>query len=134
MWMDKAPRTIATLGGAFFVGFGAWATLAPRSFYDRLATWPPYNEHFIHDIGAFQVGLGLALLLALLRNDALLVALGAVGIGQGIHAVMHFTDRDLGGKETDPFVMALLAIVLLVGAALQLRKHASTTNAGPPQP
>lgn len=128
MWTEKAPRTIAILGGVFFVVFGAWAVVAARSFYDRLASWPPYNEHFIHDIGAFQIGLGLVLLFALVRSDALLVALGAVGIGQTIHAVMHFVDRDLGGKETDPVTMIVLAIVLLAGAALRFRNDRSTVD------
>lgn len=121
MRSDRLPGYIATLGGVFFVVFGIWAVVSARSFYDRLAVWPPFNEHFIHDIGAFQIGLGLALLFALAKSDALLVALGATGIGQGIHAIVHFTDRELGGSDSDPITMAVLALMLLGGAALRLR-------------
>jgi hypothetical protein len=35
----------------------------------------PCNQHLIHDAGAFQIGIGAALLLALVCPDALLVAL-----------------------------------------------------------
>ena len=106
---------------------------SPRSFYDRLAVWPPYNEHFLHDIGAFQVGLGLALVLALSKSDALLVALASVGAGQLLHAVMHFIDRDLGGQDSDPLVMALLALGLLTGAVLRLRSIKPVSDR-PPHP
>lgn len=135
MWTDRAPRFIAGLGGAFFVAFGAWAMASPMTFYERLAVWPPFNEHFIHDIGAFQVGLGLALVFALLEKDALLVALGAVGAGQFLHMVMHVMDRDLGGEASDPFVMGVLALALLAGAYLRFRalKRGSPPPALPPR-
>ena len=118
---DRLARGIAVLVGVFFVGFGAYAVFSPRGFFDSLATWPPFNVHFIHDIGAFQIGLGLALLIALVRSDALLVALASVGAGQTVHALVHFVDRDLGGKSSDPFVMLVLALLLLGGAFLRLR-------------
>lgn len=130
---DRPPRVIATLGGGFFVAFGAWAIVSPTTFYERLAVWPPYNEHFIHDIGAFQVGLGLALLFALVHSDALLVALGAVGSGQLLHAVMHLVDRDLGGQQTDPLVMGILAVALLAGALMRSR-GIRRDSARPPLP
>ena len=132
MSADRAARTIAGLGGALFVVSGLWAMTSPRSFYERLAVWPPYNEHFIHDIGAFQVGLGLALLFALSRSDALLVALSAVGAGQLLHAVMHVLDRKLGGERTDPLVMTVLAILLLAGAIARIRSLKDSERAHRP--
>lgn len=98
------------------MGYGLWAVLDPRGFYEGVATWPPYNIHFLHDIGAFQVGIGSALLLALFRSDALFVALGAAALGQSVHAVMHITDARLGGKPADPALMSALAVFLVVAA------------------
>ena len=48
----KPVTVIALLGAAFFIGPGLWAFFDPESFFDELATFDPYNEHFIHDIGA----------------------------------------------------------------------------------
>lgn len=115
------PRIAAGGGGTLFLAFGCWAVAAPRSFYDSVAVWPPFNVHFVHDIGAFQIGLGLTLLLALIHRDVLFVALSGVGIGQTVHAVMHLVDRDLGGRAADPIVMMGMAVVLLVGASMCLR-------------
>ncbi len=116
MIADRVARVTALIGGLLLVGFGLWAVVDSRSFFDRVALWPPYNAHFIHDIGTFQIGLGLALLFALARSDALLVALAAVAIGQSVHAGVHVIDRHRGGNPTDPLFMTALAIVLLIGA------------------
>ena len=54
----KFARYVAVAAGLFLVVFGAWAFFGPKSFFDQIATFQPYNEHLIHDIGAFQIGLG----------------------------------------------------------------------------
>jgi hypothetical protein len=51
------------------LGSGAWAFVFPRSFYDHVATFEPYNRDFLHDIGAFTIGLGAVMLLALVLED-----------------------------------------------------------------
>ncbi len=118
--MDTAPpsrtvRVVLAIAGAFFVLFGLWAFAAPASFYDAVATFEPYNAHFVRDIGAFQLGLGAVLLLALLPWSAAAVALLGAGVGSLAHALGHVLDRDLGGTPaTDIPTFTLVAIVLLV--------------------
>lgn len=109
------------------VALGIWAFLDPRAFYDAVATWPPFNKHFIHDLGAFQIGLGLTLLLALARADALFVALAGVGAGAVVHAAAHWIDRDLGGKASDPWLMTVLAAILIAGAVMRRRGKRRTS-------
>lgn len=118
---DRFARVAAAIGGVFLAAFGAWAVFAPRAFYEGVALWPPYNHHFVHDIGAFQLGLGVALLLALRFGDALFVSLAACGLGQTVHAIVHAVDRELGGKTSDPVVMALVAALLVAGAIARRR-------------
>ena len=64
---------------------GLWAFVTPKSFYDTVATFPPYNVHFIHDIGAFSIGLGavLGLAMGMKRWSAAKSALVAVQGGGG---------------------------------------------------
>ena len=107
----------AGIGLFFFVGLGLWAFFDPQSFFDEIALFPPYNEHLLHDVGAFQVGLGGTLLLALMwKTDALLAALGGVGVGAVLHFIAHVEDTDLGGRDSDPFTIGVIALVI-VGAA-----------------
>jgi len=121
MSRERVVNTIAGLGAAAFLVFGTWPFFWPKSFYDQLATFEPYNVHFIHDIGAFQIGIGVALALALWRkSDALLAVLGGAGVGSVFHAVAHVRDNDLGGKDTDVFVFGFMAVLLLAGAWVRL--------------
>jgi MYXO-CTERM domain-containing protein len=98
------------------VTFGLWAFLAPQSFFEQIALWRPYNAHFLHDIGAFQIGSGAVLILALIYSDALLVALGGVGIGSAMHALAHVMDAGDGGKDSDSITLGVFALVLLAAA------------------
>ena len=112
----------AGLGAVFFIGPGLWAFFDPQGFYDELATFEPYNEHFIHDIGAFQIGIGVALASAIWRrNDALLAALLGAAVGSIFHTIAHFIDHDLGGKDSDVVVFSVITVVLLAGAALRVQ-------------
>lgn len=119
------PRVAAVGGAAFFLLFGLWAMVDPTSFFEQLAKFDPYNQHFIQDVGAFQLGLGAVLLLAYLRRggDVLGVALVGVGIGAAAHVVSHIIGRDLGGKpETDIPFFILTTLVLLAGGWVRLRR------------
>lgn len=118
------PRAIAIVGGAGFVALGVWAMVDPQSFFEALARFEPYNQHFLQDIGAFQVGLGVVLLLAGLsaRADALTVALVGVGVAAALHAVSHIIGHELGGdpdREIPSF--AAMAVALLAAGGLRWR-------------
>jgi hypothetical protein len=71
------------LAGLFTLALGVWAFFAPRSFYEQLATFDPYNRHLIHDIGAFQLAIAAAMLAAERWRDTLAVVLSA-GPGSAI--------------------------------------------------
>lgn len=126
MTTDRITSAIMVLGAIFLFVTGVWAFIDPESFYDEIATFPPYNEHFIHDFGGFQIGFGVTLLLALRVRDAAFVALTGVGVGAALHAVAHVLDYDDGGKSSDPYVLGIVAAILLAGAAL--RWNAATTS------
>ena len=113
---------VAVAGGVLFLALGVWAMADPESFFDRVATFEPYNQHFVQDIGAFQIGLGVVLLLAAQREqpDALAVALLGVGIGSAAHVVSHLIGHDLGGSpETDIPVFTVATVLLLLGGLAQ---------------
>jgi hypothetical protein len=113
-------RTVAAAAGAILSGVGLWAFIAARSFYDLVATYPPYNEHFLHDIGAFNLGLGATLLLALWRDDALFAVLAGNAIGAAFHAASHIADAEISGAR-DPILTTLLALALGVAAEWRRR-------------
>lgn len=111
-------RIVAVLGAAFWFVTGIWAFAAPKNFYEKVATFEPYNEHFLHDIGAFSLGLGTALLLPLIvpRLTALAVVLTAGAVAAVFHELAHVIDSDLGGRDTDPVALGFIALLAVAAA------------------
>lgn len=121
---NALPRVVAIVGGIGFFSLGLWAMADPRSFFEALARFEPYNQHFLQDVGAFQVGLGMVLLLAGLsaRADCLTVALIGVGVAATLHTVSHIVGRDLGGvPDRDIPAFAVIAAILLAAGVSRWR-------------
>lgn len=93
--------------------FGVWAFVAPHSFADYI-DFTPYNEHLTHDVGAFQIGIGVSLLVALLGWDGLTVALTGFIVASGLHTLSHQMDRDIGGHSSDVAALGLVTLVAVV--------------------
>jgi hypothetical protein len=118
--LRRAGPPVAWAVVAFWVVSGVWAFLAPRSFYDRLATFPPYNVHFIHDIGAFSIGLGVAIALAVAmvgRWHPARSALVAVGVGSILHLLSHVLDYEIKPSVTDLLGLGLFTAITFVAAS-----------------
>ena len=103
----------AAIGFLFFAVTGVWAFLAPHSFFDVVALYPPYTRHLFHDAGAFQLGIAAALLAGMVGRSGLAVGLWGGAVGGTLHAVSHWIDRNLGGRSTDPYLLTLLAVILV---------------------
>jgi hypothetical protein len=116
---NRFPVFVAGVVGVLFVALGLWAFAAPQSFFDTTATFEPYNAHFLHDIGAFMLGLGATLLLATRMTDGL-------GVGNAFHLLSHIMDTDLGGKPaTDIPFFVVIAVALFAAAWLRTRRPAA---------
>lgn len=124
------PPAAALVGGLVFGFFGLWALIAPRAFFDSIAVFEPYNQHFVQDIGAFQIGLGAVLILAWFSGgaDAIAVATIGAGIGSLAHAVSHIVGADLGGTPGVDIPTFLVLGVVLVAAGAMRWKEASDTG------
>lgn len=111
---DNETRLVGLIG-VLLAGVGVWALVAPLSFFDTVATYEPYNRHLIQDIGAFQIGLGVVLLLAA-WGGAGVVATAAIGVGFGsiAHLASHLVGIDDGGRPGfDIPSIGLLGVLLL---------------------
>ena len=117
MSSSRVARIVAIVGGVSILAAGVWAMVGPRTFFDQLARFEPYNQHLIQDIGAFQIGLGAVLLLAVwLTNDGLTVALLGAGAGSVAHVISHLIGRDLGGNPGVDIPAFTIVAALLLGA------------------
>src|SRR5450759_2558526 len=106
--VDLVSTLVVAAFGAFTFVLGVWAIIAPVSFFDNIGHFEPYNRHFLHDVGAFQIGLGAAALFALAwREDALLAVLG---------------------RDSEPYTLGLIAVLLCAVFAWRLWVRYSGTG------
>lgn len=116
---------------------GAWATVAPRSFFDTFpgaghhwtAALPAYNAHLIADVGAFYLAFALLFAWAAVRpSRELIVPVGtAFALFSALHLAFHVTHLD-GFSTTDAVAQtASLAAVLVasLGAVALARRRPS---------
>jgi PPOX class probable F420-dependent enzyme len=115
---DRYIRGITVLGALFMLVAGVWALLWPESFAELVSF--PEHTHFLHDVGAFQIGIGVTLGLAVLWRDPLAVVLTGFLAGNTIHAVNHAVDLDLGGHDSDPWLLGALSLLTAVALVRRL--------------
>lgn len=121
----RDPRAAPVIGaviGVFYLVTGAWAFLAPLNFFSAVATFAPLNVHLLHDAGAFQVGLGLALTVPIALRAPVRASLIAVLGASVLHVLAHIEDIRLGGHPTtDLAVLTLICVALAVALVVDLR-------------
>ncbi len=113
----RSTQTRAALGflALSSASIGAWAVLAPRSFYDGFpgfgSVWVavdgPYNEHLIRDVGALNLALTVLLVGAAwtLSRDVVIIAAAASAVWGAPHFLYHMFHTD--GLSTMDAVLSL---------------------------
>lgn len=119
--MRTLVRATGALLGVLAVITGAWALTRPESF-SQFVNFPPHR-HFLHDIGAFQLGIGATLLLALVWADAIAVALAGYLAAGVAHTVVHVQDRHLGGSTVQTWLIGLLSLLAAVALVARWREQ-----------
>jgi hypothetical protein len=132
----RAGLAIVSIGPAFV---GVWAALAPRSFYDDFpgpSSWVgplgAYDEHLVRDVGAFELGLlvvGLFAIVTLERRvvQAALVASLVAGVP---HLLYHLTATGPLSTADNVLSLAALAVPVVVPIALLPRTRNQRASAG----
>ena len=120
-WQRTFVSVVAAISGGWMVAVGVWALLSPRSFSEWI-DFPPYHEHLLHDAGAFQIGIGISVLAALLLSDALVVALLGFVVAGGIHTINHWVDLQLGGHNYDAWLIGSSTVLAAAALAVQIRR------------
>ena len=90
--MRRLVQWIVALSGAGYTLTGLSQLFAPRWFFENIGNFPPFNRHYVGDLGAFILAMGLGLLVAA-RNPAQHRSLiGVVALGSVLHLLNHLYD------------------------------------------
>ena len=114
--------------GAYHLLLGLWMAVAPRRFYDDIASYAPYNDHFIRDLATPYLALGAVLLVAAARRAWQVPLLVFAIVQYVLHLINHVIDvGDTDPGWLGPFnAISLAAVTALLWWALR-RTH--TTSA-----
>lgn len=122
------------------VELGAWATFAPRSFFDDypglgrhwVRAYGPYNEHLVRDFGALNLALAVVTIVALITlGRPLVIAVAVAWLAWGVpHLVYHLRHLDMlsstGDKVANVVGLAAVPVLAVVVLALTLGRPART--------
>ncbi|OCB57962.1 PPOX class F420-dependent oxidoreductase [Mycobacterium parascrofulaceum] len=112
--------TVTVAVGAVTAAIGAWCLVDPNSFAEAVEF--DAHRHFLHDVGAFQLGLGVTLLLALIWADALATALAGFVVANTVHTVNHVIDLEVGGSVAQAWALGGVSVALVLAFVLRLRQ------------
>lgn len=121
--MDRSrsfTTAVLVFAGAVMFAAGVWMLASADSFAEFAGFEP--HRHFVHDLGAFNLGIGTTLLLAAAWADAAAVALAGFLVGNTVHAVNHFVDLDVGGRVLDAWILVLGSVLVLAALVLRMRR------------
>jgi hypothetical protein len=111
---EQSLRAVLAVIAAYHVITGALALFAPDTFFDVIGHYGVENSHYVGDVGAFTLGFGVALALAVTRPAwrAPILWLGA--LWYGFHALNHAFDTGEARSEargwTDTLLIAFGAV------------------------
>jgi len=135
-------RLILLVVGFSYVLSGVAMLAQPMWFFDHIGTFPPFNRHYVGDLGSFILPIGLALMWsardARYARGAVLVALGA----STLHLLNHVYDAAVGtvpdrGWSDVPglaVVLVLLIVPLWRLPTTSIRTHTTLSGRHPSTP
>jgi hypothetical protein len=109
-------RLLILIVGALHLVTGFFMAIAPREFYDSLATFPPYNGHFLRDVSTFYLALGAMLVVAAGRRSWQIPLLALAVVQYALHVGSHLldisdTEPAWKGPATAAFLAAITALL-----------------------
>lgn len=114
--LRHALRPLLLLVGAYHLILGLAMAFAPRAFFDGIAAYGPYNDHYVRDVATFYLALGAVLLVALRRASWRVPLLAFATVQYALHVLNHLwdvADADPGWLGPANVVsLALIGVVL----------------------
>lgn len=115
-------QLLVGFAGVLYVLTGLALLLAPAWFFATIGPFPPFNRHYMGDLGSFLLPMGIGLLLAArdLSQHKLLVRIAVAG--SLLHALNHVYDAVLDRAPLGHWLVDTLPL-LIFGALLLLAER-----------
>ena len=119
-----AVRPALLAFGAYHLGLGIWMVLGPRSFYEKVAPYGSFSDHFVRDLATFYLALGAVQLVAAARRRWQLPVIAFTAIQYALHALNHLWDIGDTHPRSKGVVNFVVIALLAAGSWWLLRAAA----------
>ncbi len=124
--LRTSVRLVVLISGIFYIFVGLALLFTPTWFFAHIGNFPPFNRHYMGDLGSFVLPLGVGLVFASANPVRHLGIIGAVLAANLLHSINHIYDAliehaPLTYWVIDPGALLLFAAVFL-WVAWQIQK------------
>jgi hypothetical protein len=107
-----AFRPLLFILGAAHVALGAFMVVAPRAFFDGVASYGAFNDHYVRDVATFFLAMGAVQVVAAGRRSWQVPVLTFTLVQYALHTLNHVWDvSDSDPSWIGPVNLAVLAAV-----------------------
>jgi len=112
-------RLLILVAGLNYVLTGLALLVAPTWFFENIGTFGSFNRHYLGDLGAFLLPMGIGLLVAAGQPHRHYVLIAVVAAGNIIHASNHIYDAILGQEDlahwlSDTIPLIFFAVIFML--------------------
>jgi len=120
-------RAIVLISGIFYTLVGIALLFAPTWFFENIGTFPPFNRHYMGDLGSFTLPMGIGLIFASTNPAGHLSIIYVALVGSLIHTINHIYEAIIDHEPLfhwvkDPGSLIPLAVAL-IWAVWMIRKN-----------
>lgn len=110
------------LVGLYHVAVSLFMIVAPETFFETLGPFDRFSPHYLQDVAAFQLALGIGTLVAVGVRAWRVPVLAILTLTFGLHAVSHLVDMgDTEPAWIGPAEATGLVVATVVLAAVTMR-------------
>lgn len=121
-------RAVVLVGGISYALTGLALLLGPAWFFENIGNFPPFNRHYMGDLGSFLLPIGLGLMIASRHPTRHWALIAVVAVANLIHALNHTYDAIKGGQPLSFWLVDTVPlIVFAVIFAIAYRSHTNST-------
>jgi hypothetical protein len=108
------------------LALAVWQIADPSGFHGQLADFGPQNDHYLHDLAAWEATLAVCALVAVWRASWRVPVLAFAALQFVLHTISHIADASDARGDTDGTFDAVslgIGALLLVALALLARRE-----------
>jgi len=112
-------RFLVFVAGLNYLLSGLALLAAPMWFFKNIGSFGMFNRHYLGDLGAFLLPMGIGLLIAARKPHQHYMLIAVVATGNIIHAINHIYDAVLGQEGlshwlSDTIPLIFFAIIFML--------------------